>query len=54
MIVNTHNYDLFTKETLLGRPYYPRAGPWKKRKNFLKYPDILLLYLLWKLISCKT
>ena len=25
MIVKTHYYDLFTKETFLGRPYYPRA-----------------------------
>ena len=33
MIVKTHIYDLFTKETFLGRPYYPRAGPWKKRRK---------------------
>ena len=33
MIVKAHYYDLFTKETFLGRPYYPRAGPWKKRRK---------------------
>ena len=53
MIVKTHIYDLFTKETFLGRPYYPRAGPWKKRRNFLKYRDNLLLYLRLKSILFK-
>ena len=54
MIVKTHYYDLFTKETFFGRPYYQSAGPWKKRKKFLKYRDNLLLYLRWKLILIKT